>query len=114
MTCCRHTFVTQLSAAEGARVSLSLSLRTLRSPRLVLLRLSERRNRAIRRAQVVCRCNENLQTANTSRDENTAKQFYCFVHIYRKVALGRERRHTAADVAGKRLQFFHRDKLDFS
>ncbi len=60
------------------------------------------------------RARSNLQAANARRDRDYIEQFDGLVHVHGKIALGGERGHSAANVAGERLQFFYRDELNFS
>jgi putative membrane protein len=78
------------------------------------LRLPKRRYCALGCAQIVRWGNQNLQSPNARRDGNNVEQFDGLVHAHRKVALGRECGHSAANIAGERLQLFHRDELNLS
>src|SRR5208337_5563841 len=101
------------------RVAVGMSYLGLESKPYSLLRLpqsglglSKRCNRSLRRAQIVGGRDQNLQSANSRRNRNYVEQLNRFVHVHGEIALSRERGHSAANVTGKRLQFFHRHKLN--
>src|SRR5271170_4185973 len=100
------------SLPQGTRRNTGKVTRCIAPSLGLLFWLRERCDLAVRCAQIVGGRNQNLQTSDARRDRYHVEQFDGFVDVQGEAAFSCERGHSAANVAGERLQFFYRDELN--